>query len=91
MNPDSASAIRSYTIILEPTADGWRGYCLAIPECTGYGDSRRQAHRAVKASIRRYLWRCLCEGRTPPVDRTITKSFRIDLRDLQPDDEDELR
>jgi predicted RNase H-like HicB family nuclease len=77
-----ADYTQTYTVVIEPAQDGWRAYCLEVPECVGQGAGRQAAYRAVKESIRVYLRRCLSSGNPVPRRRRIIKYPRFDLRNL---------
>lgn len=74
--------MRTYTVILEPTEDGWHGVCLEIPECAAEAPGRGRAYQAVKDAIRMYLRRqFVTQGRIPRRS-VVVKHPRFDLREL---------
>ena len=77
-----ADYTQTYTVILEPTQHGWRGYCLEIPECTGSGAGKQAAYRAVKEKIRACLQRRISAGKPIPSREKVVKYPRFDLRKL---------
>ena len=73
----------SYTVTLEKDENGWRAWCLLLPECQARGKNQKQAYVAIKGIIREHIKRCLREGRPIPIDRTTTKFFRVDVKALR--------
>jgi predicted RNase H-like HicB family nuclease len=77
-----ADYTQTYTIVLEPDQNSWRGYCLEIPECIGKGKGRQAAYRVVKEAIRAYLRRRLLAKQPLPQRDKVIKFPRFDLREL---------
>ena len=77
-----ADYTQTYTVVLEPVRGGWYGYCLEIPECTGRGQGKRAAYKAVKESIQVYLRRRLSAKNPVPRRRIVIKYPRFDLRKI---------
>ncbi len=76
--------VRTYTVILEPTSDGWRGYCLELPNCIGQGAGKAGAYKAVKEQIRAYLFqRLISKLEIPSNPQVAVKQPRFDLRDFK--------
>ena len=73
----------AYTVTLAKTADRWRAWCQALPECHGEGKNQKQAYMAIKKSIRQRIKKRLQEGKPVSIDKTTTKFFRVDLEALR--------
>jgi len=78
--------MRSYTIILLPTPEGYQAICPCVPECRASGQGRQAAYREMKAALRRALRERLKRGDPLPVDRTIVKFCRLDPITLRQDE-----
>lgn len=74
--------VKTYTVIIIPTNEGFRAICPALPDCQVHASTREQALERIEDRIKALIADAVVHGRPIPVDRTSTKFLWVNTEEF---------
>ena len=74
--------VKTYTITLIPTDNGYRAVSLGVPGCDATGGTKEQALERIEDQIKARIAEATVHGRPVPADLTSTKFLWINVEEF---------